>query len=258
MLAESRDSVPGRRPQAAKHPGASFCATEKRGEKSDSFSRGKRTRPLPPVKPPFQATSCKRSSGTFATKFTSHLHLQLRTIAGEHSSPLRSSTPQFSQFYHTFHPISTTRIRFSTPLSTACGKPMWRKITRYSCTIPDKGNFSCENPCGILCNAFSTDCEFQKRNLPGSPPISPQTFLFHSTNFQGLHSCENSPLFRKVSTALMCRRSFANSMQNGDFHSFQPPYYDYYIFICLFCCVLQLRCFLIGYDLDCPSQVDSL
>ena len=39
-LAETRDSVPGRRPQTAKYPCAIILAHGEKGEKSDSFSRG--------------------------------------------------------------------------------------------------------------------------------------------------------------------------------------------------------------------------
>ncbi|MGN0593043.1 MAG: hypothetical protein ACI4JQ_07345, partial [Ruminococcus sp.] len=44
-----RDSVPGRRPQTAKHPAPSFWRTGNGVRKSDSFFEGKRTRPLPLV-----------------------------------------------------------------------------------------------------------------------------------------------------------------------------------------------------------------
>ena len=70
-LAGSRDSVPGRRPQTAKHPAPSFWRAGKRGEKCDSISRGKRTRPLPPVSVMVQTISCKHPGGMFATLFTS-------------------------------------------------------------------------------------------------------------------------------------------------------------------------------------------
>ena len=48
MLARFSMRSPGRPPQRAKFPALCFLRAEKKGEKSGSFSRGKRTRPLSP------------------------------------------------------------------------------------------------------------------------------------------------------------------------------------------------------------------
>ena len=47
-------------PAGGETPRRIICATEKRGEKSDSFSRGKRTRPLSPCKP-FSASKISKT-----------------------------------------------------------------------------------------------------------------------------------------------------------------------------------------------------
>ena len=60
-------AAPCRRPQTAKYPAPFFWRAEKRGEKCDSISRGKRTRPLSPCFSDETSFPCKRSGGTFTT-----------------------------------------------------------------------------------------------------------------------------------------------------------------------------------------------
>ena len=90
MLAGSRDSVPGRRPQTAKpayrwivYPTPVAVTENKKASAPSHKGGGMRTRLLPLVSVMKQSTSCKRSGGTFATKKANPAALDFLLVAIE-------------------------------------------------------------------------------------------------------------------------------------------------------------------------------
>ena len=83
-----------------------------------------------------------------------------------------------------FHRFSTENFRFSTPFSTSCGKPMWRKKFAAARDFPDASSAAVESPVEGCAKAFpqavetvagfstdfSTSFSFPLHNLSTIPP----------------------------------------------------------------------------------------
>lgn len=119
---------------------------------------------------------------------------------------------------------STGLLRFSTSVSTACGKLKERKNPISAGSFASPENLRCGICCGGLWNEISTTCAKYDTMRQGFPRNSPQTFPFHSTIFPLFHAEKTSPLFRILSTNVLWGKSPRNFRQKAGFPLFRGLY----------------------------------
>ena len=106
---------------------------------------------------------------------------------------------------------STGLLRFSTSVSTVCGKLKERKNPISAVHLHRR-------------NEISTTCAKYDTMRQGFPRNSPQTFPFHSTIFPLFHAEKTSPLFRILSTNVLWGKSPRNFRQKAGFPLFRGLY----------------------------------
>lgn len=152
---------------------------------------------------------------------------------------------------------STEKIRFSTSVSTQCGKVMWRKSRGLQ-----KQSF----PCRIsLVETNGGNCGISfPQPVETAFPV-PRTFhgFLHKFSLSTPQSFPipthyiRSPLSHNLRTPALWKKSMGFAAQNADFHFSGPlillRYFYFYVFF-----VLQLRCIPIRTPLFCFSEQQPL
>ena len=169
---------------------------------------------------------------------------------GRRAGCCRRKTALFSPLYrgvrlsgkHAANNDSTEKIRFSTLISTQCGKVMWRKSRGLQ-----KQSFPCRispvetsgGNCGIsfpqpVKTTFPVPRTFHGF-LHKFSLSTPQSFPIPTRRIR-------SPLSHNLRTPSLWKKSMGFAAQNADFHFSDPlillRYFYFYVFF-----VLQLRCF---------------
>lgn len=144
-----------------------------------------------------------------------------------------------------FHRLSTENFRFSTPFSTSCGKPMWRKNFAAARDFPDAPSAAVESPVEGCAKAFPQAvetvagiCRIFHGFLHKFFVSTPQSF-HHSTRKKSLHFSTISPQMvrgRKIS---------ADSGKNTAFHFSCPSITATNFFILLISIFCSFAAFLI-------------
>ncbi len=119
---------------------------------------------------------------------------------------------------------STGLLRFSTSVSTVCGKLKERKNPISAVHLHRRkicGVESAVEDCGMR---FPQPVQKYDTMRQGFPRNSPQTFPFHSTIFPLFHAEKTSPLFRILSTNVLWGKSPRNFRQKAGFPLFRGLY----------------------------------
>ena len=144
-----------------------------------------------------------------------------------------------------FHRLSTENFRFSTPFSTSCGKPMWRKNFAATRDFPDASSAAVESPVEGCAKAFPQAvetaagiCRIFHGFLHKFFVSTPQSF-HHSTRKKSLHFSTISP------QRVRGRKISADSGKKTAFHFSCPSITATNFFILLISIFCSFAAFLI-------------
>ena len=144
-----------------------------------------------------------------------------------------------------FHRLSTENFRFSTPFSTSCGKPMWRKNFAAARDFPDASSAAVESPVEGCAKASPQAvetaagiCRIFHGFLHKFFVSTPQSF-HHSTRKKSLHFSTISP------QRVRGRKISADSGKNTAFHFSCPSITATNFFILLISIFCSFAAFLI-------------
>ena len=157
-----------------------------------------------------------------------------------------------------FHRLSTENLRFSTPFSTSCGKPMWRKKFAAARNFPNASSAAVESPVEGCAKAFPQAvetaagiCRIFHGFLHKFFVSTPQSF-HHSTRQKSLHFSTISP------QRVRGRKISADSGKNTAFHFSCPSITATNFFILLISIFCSFAAFLIKTRFHRTLAVESV
>ena len=157
-----------------------------------------------------------------------------------------------------FHRLSTENLRFSTPFSTACGKPMWRKSFAPARAFPDASSAAVESSVEGCAKTFPPaveiavdGCRIFHGFLHKFFVSTPQSF-HHSTRKKSLHFSTISP------QRVRGRKISADSGKNPTFHFSCPSMTATNFLILLFSIFCSSAAFLIKTRFHRTLAVESV